>query len=771
MKQMEILAPAGSKASMIGAINAGANAIYLAGKRFGARAYANNFEDHDLYDVIRYAHLRGVLVYVAINTVIFDDEVDELILYTDALVNHGVDAFIVQDLGIIDRLTKRYPNTDIHASTQVNTHNIHQVRFLKNLGVKRIVMARETPIELIKQIKKQVDIELEVFVHGALCVCYSGNCLMSSMMGGRSGNRGECAQPCRLPYTLIKEGRPISDQSYLLSTKDLMTLEYLDQLIDAGVDSIKIEGRMRKPEYVVQAVQSYHKAVNAYQRRQTVDLSDDILKLKKVFNREFTKGYLFDEKPSQINHDYRPNHMGVELGIVTHYHDHKVTIQLTDTLEINDGYRIIGEPDYGNTVSRIIKDGTLVRKAHAGDNIKLDVTESIQIGSRVLKTLDNNLESGLAVYLDENYKTIALSGSVIAYVNQQLKLTIRDGRHTVYVVSAEPLTRASSKPVDRHQIAEQISKLGNTPFFFESLEIDTDDQSFIPIKWMNELRREAIENITSLRIGDVEKKIDVNSECIASPMDDVPQITVKVTTSKQLDEAIKSDIGVIYYEDIIKDVPTSSRLIPVKKRIQMHPYELPSPAQLVHEIGSLLTRNAQQKVYTDEFFNVTNIYTVRLLSSLGVSRVTISPELSKERIEQLVKLYQETYHQRPGLELVIYGRVDVMISKYCPIAKTYKTKQNCHLCEINPYHLMDRTGLQFPLINDGNCNLRILNHKPLHLLSYAKEMMNLGISVRLHFTTEEPTVVSDVIRSCQLAIKNTANPVSQKLYTSGRFLK
>ena len=771
MRPIEILAPSGSRASMIGAINAGANAIYLAGKRFGARAYANNFEDHDLYEVIRYAHLRGVLVYVAINTLVYDDEIDALLEYTDQLVKHDVDAFIVQDLGVIDLLTKRYPKTDIHASTQVNTHNIHQVRFLKNLGVKRIVLARETPIELIRQIKKQVDIEIEVFVHGALCVCFSGNCLMSSMQGGRSGNRGECAQPCRLPYTLIKSGKPVSDMSYLLSTKDLMTLEYVDQLIEAGIDSLKIEGRMRKPEYVIQAVLSYQKAIQAYQEKRTYAFNDDINKLKKVFNREFTKGYLFDEKPNDINHDYRPNHMGVELGTVIDYMDHKVSIRLTDTLEINDGYRIVGETDYGNTVSRIIKGSELIKKGMPGDLIKLDVTESIQKGSRVLKTLDSNLESSLQPYLDEHYKTIGIVGHVVARANDMMTLMISDHHHEVTLFSQESLKPALSKPVDRIQIADQISKLGNTPFYFESLSIDTDEQSFVPIKMMNELRREAIEALSVLRMTRDQKPINLKPDLTCHPMDSEPRITLKVTTNKQLDEAIKSDIQVIYYEDIIKDVTPSSRLIPVKKRIQIHAEEIQANSLLVHDIGSLETKKIDQKIVTDEFMNVTNRYTVRLLCSLGVSRVTLSPKLSRERIKSLFQSYQDAYHEIPGLELVIYGHVDVMISKYCPIAKTYKTKQNCHLCELHQYHLMDRMGLQFPLINDGHCNLRILNHKALNLLEYAKEMITLGISVRLHFTTETPEQMHDIILSCQSAVMRIPNPISQKTYTYGRFLK
>jgi putative protease len=564
MKKIEILAPAGSKESMIGAINAKANAIYLAGKKFGARAFANNFEDNDLIEVIHYAHLRGVLVYVTVNTLIFDEEIEPLLQYTDQLVKNGVDALIVQDIGVMDILIKRYPNLDIHASTQTNTLNIHQVKFLKNMGVKRIVMARETPIEMIKQIKKQVDIELEVFVHGALCVCYSGNCLMSSMLGGRSGNRGECAQPCRLAYSLLKENNTVSDESYLLSTKDLMTIDYLEQLIEAGVDSIKIEGRMRKPEYVIQAVSSYRKAIEAYENQIKIKLEDEYLKLKKVFNRDFTKGYLFNESPSKIVSDYRPNHMGIEVGVVINYKDSKVSIQLTDTLEVNDGYRIISDKDYGNTVSRIIKDEGIVKKALAGDIIKLDVTEKIKIGSKVLKTSDHQLELSLSKYLDENYKMIPLQGQVIAKANHYLTLTLDDDKHQVTFTSTEPLSKATTKPVLKNQIVDQFSKLGNTPFYFESLIIDTDEASFISIKEMNELRRSALDAIIQLRTQNQLKTINTKMDLSKNKMDHIPKLIVKVSTKKQFDKAVSSNVDFIYYEDIIKEITPQDHIVPSK---------------------------------------------------------------------------------------------------------------------------------------------------------------------------------------------------------------
>ncbi|MFA6378090.1 MAG: peptidase U32 family protein, partial [Acholeplasmataceae bacterium] len=347
MKKVELLAPAGHKDALIGAINAGADAIYLAGKRFGARAYANNFSDEELIETIDYAHVRGVRVFVAINTLVFDDEVEDLISYADFLVKHHVDALIVQDLGMIDLFVKRYPDTEIHVSTQFNTHNLYQVKMLKALGVKRIVLARETSIQTIKAIKKEVDIELEVFIHGALCVSYSGNCLMSSMIGGRSGNRGECAQPCRLPYQLYKDNQKIQDSSYLLSTKDLMTIDYIGELIEIGIDSFKIEGRMRKKEYVIETVKAYRHAIDQHLSHQKYDSTNDIDRLKRVFNREFTKGFVLNEVPRLINNSEFQNHLGVPLGKVIGYQKNRVKILLEEPIRIGDGYRILSPEPYG----------------------------------------------------------------------------------------------------------------------------------------------------------------------------------------------------------------------------------------------------------------------------------------------------------------------------------------------------------------------------------------------------------------------------------------
>ena len=327
MKKPELLAPVGEKESLIAAIEAGCDAVYLSGKKYGARVYANNFKDEELIEAIKYAHLYGVKVYVTVNTIIYENEIEDFMNYIDMLHKNNVDAIIMQDIGMIDLVRKTYPNLEIHISTQMHIHNLEGAKFFENLGIKRIVLARETNIDIIKNIKQNTKTEIEVFVHGALCISYSGQCLMSSLIGGRSGNRGACAGCCRLPYDIISENKIINKDKYPLSTKDLMTLEHIEELIESGIDSLKIEGRMKRPEYVYQVVSLYRKAIDSYINTGKTNLTEeDIKEMKKLFNREFTSGYLFKEK--YIINGKRPNHQGIEIGEVVDYKNGYIYIKL-----------------------------------------------------------------------------------------------------------------------------------------------------------------------------------------------------------------------------------------------------------------------------------------------------------------------------------------------------------------------------------------------------------------------------------------------------------
>ena len=778
MTKIELLAPAGNRQSLIGAINAGANAIYLAGKKFGARAFADNFNIDEIREVVRYAHLRKAKIYITINTLVFDDEIKELLEYTDELVNLNVDGLIVQDLGVLDIFISRYPDTEIHVSTQMNIMNVEQVMFLKSLGVNRIILARETSIDTIKEIKQKVDIDLEVFVHGALCVSYSGNCLFSSMIGGRSGNRGECAQPCRLPYTLMKEDQIVNEDSYLMSTKDLMTINYLNELIEAGVDSFKIEGRMRKPEYVIQTVLSYRKAIDSYLLNRTFDVENEIINLKKVFNREYTDGYLLNIKPKTINNAHRPNHMGIEVGKVIDFNFGKVKIELKDTMQAGDGIRFVGNRDFGLGVSRILLNGNPIKRAFKNDIIEIDSPEKIDIESIVYKTLDSDLENDLQKFLDENYKLISLSGKVYATTNEAISIEVQDQNNDkLYRASSYNIVPATNKPTTKKEIADQFSKLGNTPFEWKELEVSTDNKGFIPVKIMNELRRQIIEDISAKYLE--RTKPNINTSTIKSAdsiYQEATQLVCYVRTIDQYEAACSANIETIYVDDDLyqRNPQYNFKNTVIKKRRIWRNTDNNKNinTQVVSDLSHLFKNDKNQSIISDEFFNVTNIYSANFLFKNGVKRVAFSPEMTKVRLEMFKKNFFDEFNREPNLEKIVYGHEELMISKYCPIAKTYDTNIGCNLCYQNQYYLKDRFNAKYPLINDGICNLKIMHSKPLNLIDYVQPIIKFGINtLRLNFSVEDYDTTLNVIRNFQNAINNKDYYLSRENVTTGRFLR
>lgn len=773
MHRVELLAPAGTKASFIGAINAGANAIFMAGQRYGARAFADNFSETELEESIFYAHTRGVEVFIVVNTLMFDNEIEALLSYTDTLVKHKIDALIVQDLGLIKLFCDRYPNTPIHASTQVNAHNIAHVKFLKSLGVKRVILARETSIDVIRQIKQEIDIELEVFIHGALCVSYSGNCLMSSILNKRSGNRGACSYSCRLPYELIKDDEVISESSYLMSAKDLMTIEYINELIEAGVDSFKIEGRMRKPEYVIQTVLSYRKAIDAYLENKTINTKEEISKLERVFNRDYTKGYMFNEIPKDINNSYRPNHVGIKAGVVLDYQKGFATIKLSESLRNGDGYRVIGEIDYGNDVTYMEdKTGKIIKEAYAGQTIKLEVKQKVIIGSDLYKTTDSALEKGLEIYLNTNYKVFPLKGYVKAYVDKKLTLSVSVGSKVLEVSSEEELAFAINQPTLEDSIMDSF-KLGDTPFYFEELIVYTDQLTFVPKKVISDLRRQMVEMIYQTQTIRTERTIKPSVFHNGFVYNDQESLIVKVHTKDQMKAAIEAGIETIYYDDILDITGIEhSNLIPVKKRIyeQDSDYLIKGPS-VINEIGMLIHNETKYPLYAEEFLNVTNIYTANVLSNFGVERITLSSELDAPLVSEFSNRYLTQFGGRPNLEMVIYGKKDLMISKYCPVAKSYGYKPNCKLCFKNQYYLKDQSNGKFALLNDGNCNMRIMDSMPVVLIDKIESLRNAHIKTfRLDFTTESSKQTKEIILSFKRALEGKVKALNILKFRTGRYV-
>jgi putative protease len=768
-KQVELLAPAGNKEAFIGAINAGANAVYISGKNFGARKYANNFELNEIVDLIKYAHIRNVLVYVTVNTLIFENEINELIKYTDFLVRNHVDALIVQDIGIIEYFIKRYPNTEIHASTQMNVYNIEQLKYLKELGVKRVILARETSIDTIKEMKRQIDIDLEIFVHGALCVSYSGNCLFSSMNGGRSGNRGECAQPCRLKYSLHKDNEQVEESSYLMSTKDLMTINNIDKIINSGVASLKIEGRMKKPEYVIATVRAYREAIDNYQKNTIFNIEERIDELLSVFNREYTDGYLLNIKPFSINNSFRPNHQGIEIGKVIEYKNGKTKIKLSGSLSIGDGIRIIGKSDLGGQVNKIIKNGVPVKIAYSNDEIIIDLPKSVSVNSLVMKTQDSELENSLVKYLQPNYNLIPLNGEMIIVTNEKIKLEFFTSFSDKIQIESDYIVEESkNKNQTKEIIYNQFDKFGNTCYYLNDFSVITDNQGFIPNNVLNTLRRDAItllENIVLTKEERIIRDLDINLN-IAIPNQKFSFI-VKVETTEQLQAAKELNIENIYINEKLINQDENQYLL--QNRIWSDKSTYISRKKLViQDFGGINLINGD--IIANYPMNITNSLSCISLFNKGIKRICLSPENTIENISNIIQGFKNITNSMPNLEYIVYGRLDLMLSKYCPITKSMGVfKENCNLCMHNQYYLVDESKNKYPIIRDTLCNIRILHNKPLLLFKYLKDLKQVGINTfRLDFTDENYYETKRIIQAFQ---KNDFRKIDDIDYTVGRINK
>lgn len=721
MKKPELLAPAGNMDAFLAAIEAGADAIYIGGYTFGARAFANNFSDDEIIKCINYAHLYGVKVYITVNTIVYEKEVDLFLNYIDFLHRNNVDAIIIQDLGMFDLVRKVYPNLELHASTQMHIHNLNGVLNLQKLGAKRVVMARETSYETLKEIKKHTSIELEVFVHGALCVSYSGQCLMSSLIGGRSGNRGKCAGTCRQQYNLIDDNeKKYNEESYLLSTRDLNTLEDIGKLIELGIDSFKIEGRMKRAEYVYLVVSIYRKAIDNYLKyKETRITENDILELKKIYNRKFTKGYLFNDK--NIMNTYRPNHLGIKIGKVIKKDKNSIYIKLNNKLINGDGIRFLNKvEDDGLIISQMYINKQKVISAKENDVIEIKGNINCDNGATVIKTTDKEQMDKLNNLINKRTRKVSINGKVIVKQDEFMKITLNDGKNEVTFISDEKPQLATNKPLMKEDIEKQIKKINDTVYTFRNLEIYTDNKSFVPLSKLNEIRRGAIELLDQKRLYNIEyKKCSYNIDLPNFNTVNKENILIR---NKDMYNKIKSKkFNELYLPDYLYNGINDDRKVLKLSRIQNENRKYDIPV-LVSEIGSII-----KDCYTDFSFNVVNSYTVAFLHSIGVNRVTLSQELNDEEIKELIDAYIKRYQKNPNLELIVYGREEMMISKY-NILKNLDNHNN--------YFLMDKYKNRMPiLVNNDimtifNYNIRDKNDK--------FKYFNMGINyVRYEYLDEK----------------------------------
>lgn len=732
---MELLAPCSSKETFYAALNAGADAIYLGGKNYSARAYAENFSYEDIKECIISAHAINVKIHIAVNTLLFADEIEDCINECVKYIELGVDALIIQDLGLIYRLHMMYPDFPIHASTQLNVHNLNEAKMLKELGVKRIVMARETNIKDIKEIIDKTHLEVEVFVHGALCVSGSGQCLMSSFIGNRSGNRGKCAQPCRLEGKIVSEnGEAIKDQ-YPLSMKDLCALDYLDYLEKIGVSSIKIEGRMKNKEYIFHTVRTYRKALDKVLN----DIDREKKVLKTVFNRGYTKGFIFDEKNNRTLNQKSSSHIGVVLGKVKKLGKHSFFIVLNEDLSLHDGLRDINIQD-GFLLTHFKFKGNDVHFAKKGDYVEIiSPIKNIKVDDIIVKTRSKELENVVEENLKKKRK-LDINAFFTAKENQEMTLTLYENDVFYSFSSKIKLEKSKTVFTSSDDLKERLNKSDIYPYNLKTIDFDIEPGLFYPLKELNELRKNAFK-------GFYELKLEMNHQSyqLCSIKNNIKKLPleskeiVSVEKEEQLFEVLKYPFETIYlpYSLFVKYRDSDSRLKLMNKRMGKDFLETEnSLSPYISKKGEILSPYA----------NITNHFALACALNNNYKNVILSYELSFEDALKIKQNFKNIYEKDLNVYFPIYGHIDYMLIKSCPIATGYKKEPKCGLCRKNDYYYVDRLGVKYPLKTDEECFIRVLSPKPLSLIA-KKNVINADFIPYFAFTIENKETTKSVLEA------------------------
>jgi putative protease len=760
----ELLSPAGSFDSLIAAINGGCDAVYVGGKQFSARAYASNFDTEELIKAIDYCHLRGVKIYLTVNTLFKEQELNSLIEYINIVYNAGIDALIIQDLGVAKLIKQTFKNLEIHASTQMTIHNLHGVEYLKNFGFSRVVLSRESNLDEIKYIINNTDTEIECFIHGALCYSYSGQCLMSSILGGRSGNRGRCAGTCRLPYTLIDENQKINTTSgkYLLSPKDIATIDILPELIDSGIHSFKIEGRMKSPEYVYSVTSIYRKYIDKYLNNPEdykVEKEDKDLLLQ-IYNRGgFSKGY-YTDKNNQLMSMIKPNNQGVYIGKVTKVNKNNKTINIKLDKKVNKGDKL--EIWTGNEPFPCIS----IKEASDTQIITLkEYNNNIVPGNKVYRIKNKEILDNISASIKTNKLKKDVKCKIKLEINKPITIDLYFSNYHITEVGSI-VEKARNQSLATHRIIKQFKKTGEYPFEMDIIEANIEEDVFIPISEINKLRRNALEKLSNAII-DFHKKepleITPNSLTIDKHVDNIENnIFVLIRNIQQLNAVIQFNVEGVYIESELIAIEEIKEMVDIcnnkniksyvalprifNKKIQdkfMNKYkkiqELNVNGYLVRTYGEMnLVENTNKEIVIDYNLNVINNQTINTWKQKGASRITLSPELHNKDIYKLNNI---------SSEILIYGYLPLMVSKQCVVTNATK---NSNLCYNNKkYYLKDRYGKNFYIDRRCiNCHNVIYNSSPLILFDQSKRISELGINnLRLEFTTEKNKDIVNIMKT------------------------
>ncbi|MEG6567686.1 DUF3656 domain-containing protein [Thermoanaerobacterium saccharolyticum] len=778
MKKVELLAPAGNLKTLKFALDYGADAVYFGGKFFGARAYAANFEEDELKEAVEYAHLRDRKVYVTVNTIVFNKEVELLLKYIDYLYQLNVDAIIVQDFGVVKLLKDFYPELDIHASTQMTLSNLESIKAAYEMGIKRVVMPRELSLKEIKKIKSATGIGVEVFVHGALCVSYSGQCLFSSVIGGRSGNRGRCAGPCRLKYDFLDDKmNTIASNMHLLSMADLCTIDHIKDMIESGIDSFKIEGRMKEKEYVASVVMSYRKAIDACLSGEKINTDMYKEMMSGIFTRGFSNGYLYEKKPHYMSYT-NPKNKGVPLGKVISIDGKKIKVSLLSSLSLGDGISTeTGE--YGYKVADIMVEGKKVDEAYKGQVVELKKIP-VNCGDILYKTYDAKLNKVFSVSNE-------LKSPVDVFVNMKenrpLNIMIKNNDICVSKDSKIVSTKALKKAVDKDTLIEKVSSINDTPFYVNDIKVDMDEGLFMPLSEVKETRRKAVENLITKKLKYREPK-NIHINFYKSINDKISDLKLSFYTEKEEHVKIAYELGVdrVYFNyrlnyDALKDIicyRDKCEVVPAFPQIMRDELDdFQREMKNIKEMGfkKVLVTNLGMydaavklglDVCVDFNLNVSNNIAVDFFGRANT--ITLSPELNIHQIKDI------SLRSNAKFEAIAYGRLPLLAMEYCLI----KNLKGCDKkgCEEGKYFLRDRKGNLMKIVSDGFCRIKVLNSSVLYMADKMNDLRKIGLSyIRINDTVESDEEIKDAIKEYKNSLKFGTCDLHIENYTRGHFYR
>lgn len=774
---IELLSPAGSLESLYAAVHSGCNAVYFGGKEYSARSYASNFTLDEMKEAVAYCKPRGVKTYLTLNTAIKQEELRGVYNYLSQIVTTGIDGVIVQDMGIANLIAENFKNLELHGSTQMTAHSLQDVLYLKEQGFRRVVLSRELSLPEISRIVDESGVEIEVFIHGALCYSYSGQCLMSSVIGGRSGNRGRCAQPCRLPYQMESMGRKketvVSAQNqHLLSLKDIQSINLIPQLIKAGVASLKIEGRMKRPEYVAGVTAIYRKYMDQYLEKGQIEIEkEDQNRLLQLFNRGgFSTGYL-ENKKDMIYHK-SPKNQGFPIGKVKRVMGKKVEIKTTEPVHAGDGVEILtaAQPHPGGNINKDFK---------KGDTFSLFIdAKDVKNGQLVYRTKDHHLMSDLKHQLKNGQRKGNVDIVFVAKVGEQAMLTLRSQDKEVTVVGPT-VEEASNRPMDAERYKRQLGKLGQSPFTLENFTCDIGENTFISVSSLNELRREGVEKLVEavLVLPPVETK-DYEGNLATNTIEE-KVLTASVVKVDQCKELLKyKQISTIYLETEFMREEELAQGIELCREQQVKVYlalpqiqrskfyrlldkfaSLQPDGYLVRTYGQLkwCQENADADVVLDYTFNVYNNESLGHWCDEGVEAVTLSTELNGKEISKL--------GHNNKIEVFAYGRLPVMVTEQC----TLKDTTGCTPKDQRVYALVDRMGNKWPVKRVCRyCYNKIYNIHPLYLIGKDRLVDSLPVKrLRLSFTFESTKMIAGVVEGYLSLIYKEPMTELAKTYKQG----